>query len=70
MESFNGLYKTEVTRKDDPCWGLQGGEHATLDYVDWFNRRRLHGELGMTSPAEFEATYFHDRSPVRTAVSH
>jgi len=32
-------------------------EHATLEYVDWFNHRRLHRELGMIPPAEHEARY-------------
>jgi len=32
-------------------------EYATLEYIDWFNHRRLHGELGMLPPAEFEAIY-------------
>lgn len=34
-------------------------EFATLEYVDWFNHRRLHTEFGMRPPAEFEAEYPH-----------
>jgi len=56
-ESFNGLYKTELIRRQGPWRGLEDVEHATLEYVDWFNHRRLHGELGMVPPAEFEAAY-------------
>ena len=56
-ESFNGLYKTELIRHRGPWRGLDDVEYATLDYVDWFNHRRLHGELGMLPPAEFEATF-------------
>lgn len=56
-ESFNGLYKTELIRHRGPWRGLDDVEFATLDYVDWFNQRRLHGELGMLPPAEFEARY-------------
>jgi putative transposase len=56
-ESFNGLYKTELIRHAGPWRGLDDVEYATLKYVDWFNHRRLHGELGMTTPAEFEATF-------------
>jgi putative transposase len=56
-ESFNGLYKTELIRHCGPWRGLEDVEYATLEYVDWFNYRRLHGELGMVPPAEFEATY-------------
>ena len=54
-ESFNGLYKAELIRHQGPWTGLDDVEYATLEYVDWFNRRRLHGELGMIPPAEFEA---------------
>ena len=56
-ESFNGLYKTELIRHAGPWRGLDDVEYATLEYVDWFNHRRLHGELGMITPAEFEATF-------------
>jgi putative transposase len=68
-ESFHGLYKTELVRHRGPWRGLDDVEHATLDDVDWFNRRRLHGELGMVPPAEFEATYDHHATPARLAVS-
>jgi putative transposase len=56
-ESFHGLYKTELIRHEGPWHGLEDVEFATLDYIDWFNHRRLHGELGMLPPAEFEARY-------------
>jgi putative transposase len=56
-ESFNGLYKTELIRHRGPWRGLEDVEYATLEYVDWFNYRRLHGELGMLPPAEFEAIH-------------
>jgi putative transposase len=56
-ESFNGLYKTELIRHAGPWRGLDDVEYATLEYVDWFTHHRLHGELGMIPPAEFEATF-------------
>jgi putative transposase len=56
-ESFHGLYKTELIRHRGPWRGLEDVEYATLEYIDWFNYRRLHGELGMVTPAEFEAAY-------------
>ena len=56
-ESFNGLYKTELIRHAGPWRGLNGVEYAMLEYVDGFNHRRLHGELGMIPPAELEATF-------------
>ena len=54
-ESFNGLYKAELIRHCGPWQGLDDVEYATLEYVAWFNHRRLHGGLGMRPPAEFEA---------------
>ena len=68
-ESFNGLYKAELIRHAGPWRGLEDVEYATLEYVDWFNRRRLHGELGMITPAEFEAAYNAQPAPTRPASS-
>jgi putative transposase len=68
-ESFNGLYKAELIRHRGPWAGLEAVEHATLEYVDWFNRRRLHGELGMVPPAEFEAMYYHQMAPAALVLS-
>ena len=56
-ETHIGLFKTELIRRRGPWRGLDDVEYATLEYVDWFNHRRLHGELGMLPPAEFEAAY-------------
>ena len=68
-ESFNGLYKTELIRKDGPWRGLEDVEYATLEWVDWFNQRRLHTELGMVPPAEFEAVQYHEEAQASLAVS-
>jgi putative transposase len=62
VESFNGLYKWELIYPRGPWQGLSDVEFATLEYVDWFNHRRLHGEItdgpGYTTPAAFEADYY------------
>jgi putative transposase len=68
-ESFNGLYKTELIRHGGPWRGREDVEYATLDYVDWFNHRRLHGELGMLPPAEFEAASQQPSAPALVASS-
>ena len=68
-ESFNGLYKTELIHHRGPWCGLDAVEYATLGYVDWFNQRRLHGELGMLPPAEFEALYYEQARSVQLASS-
>ena len=68
-ESFNGLYKTELIRKRGPWRGLDDVEYATLEYVDWFNHRRLHGEFGMVPPVEVEDIYYHQRDAALSTVS-
>ena len=45
-------------------------EHATLEYRDWFNQRRLHSQLGMIPPAEFEAAHYPEEAAALRAVSH
>ena len=61
-ESFNGLYQWELIYPKGPWRGLDDVEFATLEYVDWFNHRRLHGEIepgpGFTTPAAFEADHY------------
>lgn len=59
-ESVNGLYKTEVVRKQGPWRSFEQLELATAKWVDWYNRRRLHGSIGGVPPAEFEETYYRD----------
>lgn len=61
VESFNGLYKWELIYPKGPWSGLEDVEFATLTYVDWFNQRRLHGQItdtpGYTTPTAFEAEW-------------
>lgn len=58
-ETINGLYKTELVRNQGPWRGLDELEIATLEWVDWFNHRRLFHDLGRVPPAEFEDLYYH-----------
>lgn len=57
-ESINGLHKTEVIRKRGPWRSLEIVEFATLEWVDWFNHRRLLEPIGNMPPAEAEARYY------------
>jgi putative transposase len=68
-ETIFGLYKTELIGRNGPWRKLEGGEFATLEWVDWFNHLRLFGPLGNIPPAEFEALYDglpRPASPMRT----
>ena len=53
-ETINGLYKTEVIRRRGPWKNIEGIEYATLEWVDWFNNRRLLEPIGNVPQAEFE----------------
>ncbi|BCJ52807.1 hypothetical protein Asp14428_42820 [Actinoplanes sp. NBRC 14428] len=44
-------------RNKGPWRGLDDLEMATVEYIDWYNNRRLHGELGHVPPAEHEALH-------------
>ena len=57
-ETINGLYKTEVIRRRGPWRNIDAVEYATLEWVDWFNHRRLLEPIGNVPPAEFEAAYY------------
>jgi putative transposase len=57
-ETIIGLYKTEVIRKRGPWKHLGAVEFATLEWVDWFNHRRLLQPIGDRPPAEREAQYY------------
>jgi putative transposase len=56
-EAFNSLHKAELVRNKGPWRGLDDLEMATVEYIDWYNNRRLHGELGHVPPAEHEALH-------------
>lgn len=69
-EALNSLFKVECIR--NPVMRPKGGwknvsdvEIATAEYVDWFNHRRLHGEIGLVPPAEFEARHWATTMPTR-----
>jgi transposase InsO family protein len=57
-ETVIGLFKTEVIRKHGPWRNLEAVEFAALEWVDWFNHRRLLESIGYVPPAELEADYY------------
>jgi putative transposase len=62
-ETIIGLYKTELIRRRGPWKGLDDLEYATLEWVDWFNHRRLLEPIGHIPPAEFEAAFHRKQDP-------
>jgi putative transposase len=57
-ETVIGLYKTEVIDRRGPWHKLQSVELDTLQWVDWFNNRRLLEPIGNIPPAEAEAAFY------------
>lgn len=57
-ETVIGLFKTEVIDHHGPWRSLQAVEFATLDWVDWFNHKRLLEPIGDIPPAEAEASFY------------
>jgi len=57
-ETVNGLYKTKVIRQRGPWRNLEDVEFATLEWVDWFNNRRLLESIGNIPPVEYEQEYY------------
>ena len=57
-ETINGLYKAEVIHRRGPWRSFEAVEYATLEWVDWFNNRRLLAPIGNIPPAEAEERYY------------
>jgi putative transposase len=66
-ESINGLYKTELIKPRGPWRTVEHVEVATLEWVDWFNHRRLYEHCGDVPPAELEDAYYRHHRTQRPA---
>ena len=67
-ETINGLYKAEVIHRRGPWRSFEAVEFATLEWVDWFNNRRLLEPIGNIPPAEAEARYY-DQTEARALAA-
>ncbi|WP_461049394.1 IS3 family transposase [Terrabacter koreensis] len=68
-EAFNSLFKAELIRNRGPWRSIDDLEIAVAEYIDWFNHRRLHGELGLVPPAEFEDQHYRHNPVAATVVA-
>ncbi|MEG8223609.1 IS3 family transposase [Sphingomonas sp. HH69] len=57
-ETINGLYKAEVIHRRGPWRSFEAVEYATLEWVNWFNNRRLLEPIGNIPPVEAEQRYY------------
>lgn len=63
-ETVNGLYQSEVIEYLQQQWhGMKDVELATFEWVDWFNKTRLHSTIGYVSPFEFKNRYIMSSLP-------
>jgi putative transposase len=69
-ETIIGLYKTELVRNKGPWRGLDDLELATLEWVDWYNHRRIHHELGRIPPADYEHNHYRQNQSRHQATTH
>jgi transposase InsO family protein len=67
-ESIIGLFKAEVIHRRGPWRSLEAVEFATLEWVHWFNHRRLLEPIGNIPPAEAEARYYEQRETLSMAA--
>ena len=66
-ETINGLFKTELIRKRGPWKTLEDVEFGTLEWVDWFNNRRLLEPIGHVPPGEFEEMFYREQVSAKEA---
>ena len=57
-ESTIGQIKAELIHRRGPWRTVEALEFAIFEYLDWWNHRRLHGEIGLIPPAQKETTYY------------
>jgi putative transposase len=67
-ETINGLYKAEVIHRRGPWRSFEAVEFATLEWVDWFNNRRILEPIGNVPPAEAEALFYAKENEVPLAA--
>lgn len=68
-EAFNSLFKAELVRNKGPWKGIDDLEIAVAGNIDWFNHRRLHGEIGLDPPAEHEDNFYRHNTTATTVAA-
>ena len=68
-EALNGTYKAELIRARGPWRTRHQAEFASIEWIDWYNSARLHGEIGHIPPLEHEANWRHAHTPATMAIT-
>jgi putative transposase len=66
-ESLNGTFKAELVKLHGPWRTRSQLEIAIIEWIDWYNAVRLHGEIGDIPPTELEADWYR-HNPAATAA--
>ncbi len=69
-EALNSLFKAELVRNKGPWRDINHLEVAVAEWVDWYNHRRLHGEIGHVPPAEYEQLHASHTEPELLTISN
>lgn len=69
-EALNSLFKAELVRNKGPWHDINHLEVAVAEWVDWYNFRRLHGELGHVPPVEYERVNAPAPEPEPASISN
>jgi putative transposase len=69
-EALNSLFKAELVRNKGPWRDINHLEVAVAEWVDWYNHRRLHGELGHVPPAKYEQLHASHTEPELLTISN
>uniref|UniRef100_UPI000564E3BF integrase core domain-containing protein n=1 Tax=Arthrobacter sp. H20 TaxID=1267981 RepID=UPI000564E3BF len=65
-EALNSLFKAELIRNKGPWASINDLEIAVAEYIDWYNHRRLHSEIGYLPPVEAETIYYSKLPAIKT----
>lgn len=68
MQSTIGLSKTELIKPRGPRRTLTRVELATAEWIDWYDNRRLHGQIGHVPAAKYEARYYSNHPTTQMAA--
>lgn len=67
-EALNGTFKAELVQLHGPWRSRAQLEKAIIDWIDWYNATRLHGEIGDIPPAEHEAAWYRQHNAANPAA--
>ena len=67
-EALNGTFKAELVKLHGPWRSRAQLEIAIIEWIDWYNTRRLHREIGDVPPAEHEADWYRQHNDAVNAA--